>query len=81
MVVLGGRGKTFDRIIVTVGAPDIPPAWSQSLTEGGVLVMPLKTGGVGDPILRLHKHGNKLTGEIHVLGGFHEPARQLQIRC
>lgn len=67
---LGWQGETFDRIIVTVGAPDIPPAWGQSLTEGGVLVMPLKTGGVGDPILRLHKHGNKLTGKITRWAGF-----------
>lgn len=67
---LGWQGETFDRIIVTVGAPDIPPAWGQSLTEGGILVMPLKTGGVGDPILRLHKHGNKLTGRITRWAGF-----------
>ena len=67
---LGWQGETFDRIIVTVGAPDIPPAWGQSLTEGGVLVMPLKTGGVGDPILRLHKHDNRLTGKFTRWAGF-----------
>lgn len=66
----GWQGEIFDRIIVTVGAPDIPPAWGQSLTEGGILVMPLKTGGVGDPILRLHKQGNKLTGKFTRWAGF-----------
>ncbi len=66
----GWQGETFDRIIVTVGAPDIPPAWGQSLTEGGILVIPLKTGGVGDPILRLHKQGNKLTGKFTRWAGF-----------
>lgn len=67
---LGWQGETFDRLIVTVGSPDIPPAWGQSLTEGGILVMPLKTGGVGDPILRLHKRGNKLTGKFTRWAGF-----------
>ncbi len=67
---LGWVGETFDRIIVTVGSPDIPPAWIESLAEGGILVMPLKTRGAGDPILRLHKHDNKLTGTITRWAGF-----------
>lgn len=67
---LGWDGETFDRIIVTVGSPDIPPVWIESLAEGGILVMPLKTRGAGDPILRLHKQGNKLTGTITRWAGF-----------
>lgn len=67
---LGWDGEIFDRIIVTVGSPDIPPAWIESLAEGGILVMPLKTRGTGDPILRLHKQGNKLTGTITRWAGF-----------
>ena len=67
---LGWDGETFDRIIVTVGSPDIPPAWIESLAEGGILVMPLKTKGAGDPILRLHKQGNTLTGTITRWAGF-----------
>ena len=67
---LGWDGETFDRIIVTVGSPDIPPAWIESLAEGGILVMPLKTRGAGDPILRLHKQGNKLTGTFTQWAGF-----------
>ena len=67
---LGWDGETFDRIIVTVGSPDITPAWIESLAEGGILVMPLKTRGAGDPILRLHKQGNKLTGTFTQWAGF-----------
>ena len=67
---LGWDGETFDRIIVTVGSADIPPAWIQSLTDDGVLVMPLKTNGVGDPILQLHKQGDKLTGKFTQGAGF-----------
>lgn len=67
---LGWDGETFDRIIVTVGSPDIPPAWIESLAEDGILVMPLKTRGAGDPILRLHKQGNTLTGTFTQWAGF-----------
>ena len=67
---LGWEGETFDRIIVTVGSPDIPPAWVESLADGGVLVMPLKTRGVGDPILRLEKQGNELRGKFTQWAGF-----------
>ena len=67
---LGWDGETFDRIIVTVGSPDIPPVWVESLAEGGVLVMPLKTKGIGDPILRLQKQDGKLKGEFTQWAGF-----------
>ena len=67
---LGWDGETFDRIIVTVGSPDIPPAWIESLADGGILVMPLKTRGAGDPILQLQKQGNKLTGTFTRWAGF-----------
>ena len=67
---LGWDGETFDRIIVTVGSPDIPPAWAESLVEGGILVMPFKTRGIGDPILRLQKRNGKLTGKFTQWAGF-----------
>ena len=67
---LGWDGETFDRIIVTVGSPDIPPAWIESLAEGGILVIPLKTKGAGDPILRLHKRDDTLTGTFTQWAGF-----------
>jgi len=36
----------FDRIIVTVGTWDIPPAWVEQLADGGRLVVPLRTKGL-----------------------------------
>ncbi len=36
----------FDRIIVTVGAWDIPPAWTDQLAEGGRIVVPLRVRGL-----------------------------------
>jgi protein-L-isoaspartate(D-aspartate) O-methyltransferase len=37
-----GDGSVFDRIIVTAGAWDIPPAWFAQLAAGGRLVVPLR---------------------------------------
>lgn len=36
----------YDRILVTAGAWDIPPAWVAQLAEGGRLVMPLQVRGL-----------------------------------
>lgn len=36
----------YDRIIVTAGARDLPPAWTEQLVEGGRLVVPLSLRGV-----------------------------------
>lgn len=36
----------YDRIIVTVNVPDIPPAWTAQLVEGGRLVVPLQVRGL-----------------------------------
>ncbi|WP_329427971.1 methyltransferase, FxLD system [Streptosporangium sp. NBC_01495] len=36
----------FDRIIVTVGAWDLPPAWLGQLAKDGVIVVPLRMNGI-----------------------------------
>ncbi|MYV98363.1 methyltransferase, FxLD system [Streptomyces sp. SID3343] len=36
----------YDRILVTAGAWDVPPAWFSQLVEGGVLVAPLRVRGL-----------------------------------
>ena len=40
---LGVRGDRFDGIIVTAGAPEVPPVLVEQLTEGGRIVMPCGT--------------------------------------
>ena len=54
----------FDRIMATVGCPDIPPAWHEQLAEGGALLLPLKTAGIGDPVIRLRKRDGRVIGEF-----------------
>ncbi|MEV6527860.1 methyltransferase, FxLD system [Longispora sp. NPDC051575] len=38
--------RRYDLILVTVGAWDVPSAWTDQLAEGGVLVVPLRTWGI-----------------------------------
>jgi protein-L-isoaspartate(D-aspartate) O-methyltransferase len=47
----------FDRIIVTVGTWDIPPAWVEQLAEGGRLVVPLRTKGLNRSWILEHAGG------------------------
>lgn len=35
------EGAPFDRIVVTAGARELPPAWIEQLAEGGRMVVPL----------------------------------------
>ncbi len=45
----------YDRIIVTAGAWDLPPAWREQLAPGGRLVVPLRMRGVTRAVaLELH---------------------------
>lgn len=39
------EGAPYDRVILTVGASDIAPAWVEQLCAGGLLVIPLWLGG------------------------------------
>jgi protein-L-isoaspartate(D-aspartate) O-methyltransferase len=74
-----GHGRSYDLIIVTVGAWDIPPAWTGQLTETGTLVVPLRTFGMtrswalrraGD---RLVSHSQRLCGFVSMQGsGAHQ---------
>ncbi|WP_285702162.1 methyltransferase, FxLD system [Actinomadura sp. NBRC 104412] len=58
----------YDRIIVTVGAWDIPPAWTEQLAEDGRLVVPLRMRGVTRS-LALEREGDHLVSRsAHVCG-------------
>ena len=48
---------TFDAILVTVGAWDIPPAWSAQLAPEGRLVVPLRTHGITRSWALEHRSG------------------------
>lgn len=70
----GGEGwpeaAPFDRMIATVGCPDIPPAWLGQLADDGVLLVPLLMRGFHAPLLRLRKRGATFTGGFRGPSGF-----------
>ena len=74
-VVLGdaehgfAEAAPYDRIIVTVGAWDIPPAWAEQLTADGLLVVPLRMRGLTRS-LALERSGDHLASRSAMLCGF-----------
>jgi protein-L-isoaspartate(D-aspartate) O-methyltransferase len=61
--------RSYDLIIVTAGAWDIPPAWREQLTDDGVLVVPLRTFGMTRS-WALRRTGDRLVSVSHRLCGF-----------
>ncbi|GAA5200793.1 hypothetical protein GCM10023322_79460 [Rugosimonospora acidiphila] len=61
--------RLYDLIIVTVGAWDIPPAWTEQLVEHGTLVVPLRTFGMTRS-WALCREGDRLVSRSQRLCGF-----------
>lgn len=59
----------YDRIIVTVGAWDIPPVWTDQLAPGGRIVVPLRMRGLTRS-LALDRDGDHLVSRSAVICGF-----------
>lgn len=61
--------RSYDLIIVTAGAWDVPPAWREQLTGDGVLVVPLRTFGMTRS-WALRRSGDRLASVSHRQCGF-----------
>lgn len=59
----------FDRIIVTAGAWDIPPAWWQQLAPDGRIVVPLRMRGLTRSVV-LERRGSRLASTSYRLCAF-----------
>jgi protein-L-isoaspartate(D-aspartate) O-methyltransferase len=59
----------YDRILVTVGTWDVPPAWSEQLLEGGRLVVPLQVLGLMRTVAFVKK-GQALVSDSSRMFGF-----------
>lgn len=75
----------FDRIIVTGGAWDIPPAWLEQLAPGGRIVVPLRIRGLTRSVA-LERHGPcwrsvsvENCGFIPLRGAGHQPKRNIRL--
>ncbi|GAB3288935.1 methyltransferase, FxLD system [Parasphingorhabdus pacifica] len=62
-------GAPFDRIIVTAGAWDIPPAWWEQLAPGGRIVVPLRMRGLTRSVV-FERDGEHLASTGYRLCGF-----------
>ncbi|MDT0343052.1 methyltransferase, FxLD system [Streptomyces litchfieldiae] len=58
----------FDRILVTVGAWDIPPAWVEQLADDGRLVVPLRMRGLTRSIAFQRESGHLISRDSEVCG-------------
>ncbi|MGH3694808.1 MAG: methyltransferase, FxLD system [Pseudonocardiaceae bacterium] len=58
----------YDRILVTVGAWDIPPAWLTQLAEGGRLLVPLQVSGLSRTIAFEHADGCLVSRSSRLFG-------------
>ncbi|HLJ81420.1 MAG TPA: methyltransferase domain-containing protein [Ktedonobacterales bacterium] len=63
------EGAPYDRIILTVGAADIAPAWFEQLAEGGILLLPLLLGGA-EASAAFRKRAGELVSESLAPCGF-----------
>lgn len=50
--------KYFDRVIITAGAPFIPPKLIDQMKPGGIMVIPMDNGNGGQTMLRVTKNGD-----------------------
>ena len=58
----------FDRIIVTVGAWDLPPSWWEQLVPGGRIVVPLRWRGQTRGIAFTYKDGRLRSDSVELCG-------------
>ncbi len=56
------QAAPFDAIVVAAGAPDVPPALTAQLAEGGTLVIPVG-GDAWQELLRIRKRDGRLIRE------------------
>ena len=59
----------FDRIVATVGCPDISPRWVRQLTASGSMLVPLRHAGA-NPLVRVWVEDDSIVGRVVGNSGF-----------
>ena len=76
----------YDRILVTVGAWDIPPAWLGQLADGGTITVPLRMRGLTRSVTLARDSGHlvaqsaRVCGFVAMRGAGEHPERLLLLR-
>ncbi|MEV0681711.1 methyltransferase, FxLD system [Actinosynnema sp. NPDC050436] len=77
----------YDRILVTVGAWDVPPAWTDQLAEDGLLLVPLSVRGLSRTLVferdgdrGLVSRSSRMFGWVPMQGVGAHPGRQVVLR-
>lgn len=63
------RNRVYDRVIVTAGAWDIPPSWTEKIAEHGRLVVPLRLRGLSRSVA-LERTDDHWASVDHQMCGF-----------
>jgi protein-L-isoaspartate(D-aspartate) O-methyltransferase len=63
------ENSPYDRIVATVGCPDISPCWVEQLKPSGILLVPLTHSG-WQPLVKLRKEDNVISGKVVSYSGF-----------
>ncbi|MEU4828534.1 methyltransferase, FxLD system [Actinomadura sp. NPDC023710] len=63
------QGAPYDRIVITAGAWDVPPAWTDQLAPGGRIVVPLRVRGLTRSVA-LERQGDFLVSRSMQYCGF-----------
>jgi len=70
----------YDRIVATVGCPDISFRWAEQLADDGFMLIPLQHGSEGsDPLVRIWEEDGKLTGRFVGWSGFMSIRGKLEV--
>ena len=78
-------GAPYDRIILTVGAWDVAPAWWAQLRLGGRLVLPLAVGGAQKSVAFVHDGDHLVSASVkdcafmRLRGAFAGPAMRVEL--
>lgn len=74
------EGAPYDRVVATVGCPDISWRWVEQLSAEGLMLIPLQHGGPHcDPLVRLHKLSDeRVRGRVVGWSGFMPLKGELQ---
>ena len=62
-------GAPYDRIVATVGCPDVSPRWVEQLAPDGFILLPLRHAGA-NPLVRVERRGGGVVGRVVGYSGF-----------